>query len=69
MNTLNLAMSSCFKALNDRDSLRLKLALSREFKATSSTPPPPHLPADMTRPSSRAQHCMGERNPFVGQSS
>ena len=65
MNTLNLAMSSCFKALNDRDSLRLKLALSREFKATSSTP---HLPADMTRPSSRAQHCMGERNPFVGQS-
>ena len=41
MNTLNLAMSSCFKALNDRDSLRLKLALSREFKATSSTPPPP----------------------------
>ena len=68
MNTLNLAMSSCFKALNDRDSLRLKLALSREFKATSS-PTLPAPPPDLTPPSSRAQHCMGERNPFVGQSS
>ena len=40
-DTLNLVISSCFKALHDRGSLRLKLALSREFKAISPTSPQP----------------------------
>ena len=41
-DTLNLVISDYFKALYDRGNLRLKLPPSREFKATSPTPPPSH---------------------------
>ena len=49
-DTLDLAIHpNCFKALHDRGCLRLKQAISREFKAKTSlwpdTPPPPPQPS------------------------
>ena len=55
----SLAASRPYMVLHDRDSLRLKLALSRELKVTSQPPP------DLTLPRSRA-HRWGY--PFIGQS-
>ena len=61
---LNLAISSCSKpALLDRGSLRLKLALSRVFKAASHPPPP----TPQTWHGLAAEY-VDEGNSFTGQS-